>query len=302
MDLQGVLRQIHAEVQPLLGTGRVADYIPALAGADARAFGMAMAGLDGCLYTCGQALQPFSVQSISKLFALMLALQVEGDALWRRVGREPSGTAFNSMVQLEHEAGVPRNPFINAGALVVVDALCSRHAVPENALAELLGRLLGGPPPRVDRSMARSERAHAHRNAAMAHLMKGFGNLHNAVDDVLDVYCGQCAIEMSCSELASATLVLASQGVVRGQPLLPPVTVRQINALLLTCGTYDGAGDFAVRVGLPAKSGVGGGIVAVVPGQGALCVWSPGLDERGNSLAGGHALARYTALTGHSVF
>jgi glutaminase len=150
--------------------------------------------------------------------------------------------------------------------------------------------------------MARSERAHAHRNAAMTHLMKSFGNLHNAVDDVLDVYCGQCAIEMNCTDLPRAALVLAGQGAVRGHALLSPATARLINALLLTCGTYDGAGDFAVRVGPPAKSGVGGGIVAVVPGHGAVCVWSPGLDGCGNSLAGSHALARFAALTGRSVF
>jgi len=299
-----LLKLIHAELLPLLGQGRVADYIPALAGVDPRQFGMAVATLDGGLHTVGAADRRFSIQSISKLFALQLALQIEGPALWSRVGREPAGTPFNSLVLLEHEAGVPRNPFLNAGALVVADVLCSRFAVPENAVQELLGRLLGAEPPMHSERVARSEREHAHRNAAMAHLMKSFGNLRNPVDQVLDLYCRQCAIEMSCSELARAALLLAGHGVhpVSGQRLLPAALCKRLNALLLTCGTYDAAGDFAFRVGLPAKSGVGGGIVAVLPGECALCVWSPGLDDNGNSLLGTLALERFTTLTGRSVF
>jgi glutaminase len=304
LNLAALVERVHAELLAQRGRGRVADYIPALATVDPMRFGIAAAGLDGRLHCAGDAHQRFSIQSISKLFALILALQMEGRALWRRVGREPSGTAFNSLVQLEHEAGVPRNPFINAGALVVVDVLCARHAVPQNAVQELLGRLIDSPPPRHDAAVARSEREHAHRNAAMAHLMKSFGNLRCPVDQVLDAYCRQCAIEMSCTELARAALLLAGHGLhpSGGERLLPGSLAKRLNALLLTCGTYDAAGDFAFRVGLPAKSGVGGGIVAVLPGECALCVWSPGLDEAGNSLLGTLALERFTTLSGRSVF
>lgn len=304
MDYRPVLDQIHAAVQPVLERGRVASYIPELARVPLRQFGMAIVTLDGEVHAVGDAQQRFSIQSISKLFALVLALQAEGEALWRRVGREPSGTAFNSLVQLESEAGKPRNPFINAGALVVTDILCSRYAVPENAVSELLHKLSGNAALGYDARVARSERSHADRNAAMAHFMRSFGNLHNPVDAVLDAYCRHCAIEMNCEDLARAVLFLANRGVnpLNGEQVLSASLSKRLSALMLTCGTYDAAGDFAFRVGLPAKSGVGGGIVAVVPGTCGICVWSPGLDESGNSHAGSLALEMLTTLTGRSIF
>ena len=304
MDYRPVLEQIHAAVQPVLGEGRVASYIPELARVPADRFGMSIVTLDGQTHSIGDARVPFSIQSISKLFALVLALQAEGDALWSRVGREPSGTAFNSLVQLESEAGKPRNPFINAGALVVTDILCTRHAVPENVVSEFLCKLSGDPAIGYNRRVALSERAHSDRNAAMAHFMKSFGNLRNPVEDVLDAYCRHCAIEMNCEQLARSVAFLANGGrnPWNGEAVLSVSLAKRLSALMLTCGTYDAAGDFAFRIGLPAKSGVGGGIVAVIPGQCGVCVWSPALAESGNSAAGSLALELLTTLTGRSVF
>jgi glutaminase len=175
--------------------------------------------------------------------------------------------------------------------------------VPENAVVEFL-RPLSGTEVHYNRAVAASERRTSHRNAAMAHLMKSFGNLGNSVDDVLDAYCRHCAIEMDCVELARAVTFLAHGGTHpsgQGQ-ILTTSMAKRLNALMLTCGTYDAAGDFAFRVGLPAKSGVGGGIVAVMPGECGVCVWSPGLEPSGNSLAGSLALERFTDITGRSIF
>ena len=304
MDYSEVLQQIAHELRPVIGQGRVASYIPELARVPADRFGMAVVTIDGAVHAVGDAAAAFSIQSISKLFTLVMALQLEGERVWTRVGREPSGTPFNSLVQLEAENGRPRNPFINPGALVCTDILCTRFAVPENAVVEFLRPLSGNAGIHYDRAVAASERRTAHRNAAMAHLMKSFGNLANDVDAVLDAYCRHCAIEMSCIELARAVTFLAHGGTQPqgGTAVLGPSMTKRLNALMLTCGTYDAAGDFAYRVGLPAKSGVGGGIVAVMPGDCGICVWSPGLEPSGNSLAGSLALERFTTLTGRSIF
>jgi glutaminase len=304
MNYAEVLKQIHHELRPIIGQGKVASYIPELAKVSPHCFGMAVVGIDGSVATVGDAEQRFSIQSISKLFTLVMALKLEGDGVWERVGREPSGTPFNSLVQLEAESGRPRNPFINPGALVCTDILCTRYATPENAVVEFLRPLCGNPQVHYDRAVAASERRTSHRNAAMAHLIKSFGNLRNSVDDVLDAYCRHCAIEMNCIELARAVTFLAHGGAHPdgGGEILTGSRTKRLNALMLTCGTYDAAGDFAFRVGLPAKSGVGGGIVAVMPGECGICVWSPGLEPSGNSLAGSLALEKFTTLTGRSIF
>jgi len=302
-DLQALLDDISAEARPLASQGRVADYIPALAAADGSRFGMALATVDGDLVGSGDWETNFSIQSVSKAFALALVLAKDGDTLWRRVGREPSGNPFNSLVQLEYEQGIPRNPFINAGALVVVDRLLSQSGDAFGTLLEFLRAESGNPALDVDMDVARSEAAHGHRNAALAHFMASYKNLENPVLEVLDHYVRHCAIAMSCSELARAGLFLARHGVrADGAQLLSRSEAKRINAILLTCGTYDAAGDFAYRVGLPGKSGVGGGILAVIPGKGCLAVWGPALDKSGNSVAGVEALDRFTTRTGWSVF
>jgi glutaminase len=303
-DYADVLRQIEIDVRPAVGVGQVASYIPELAKVRPDQFGMAIAGVDGRVAFVGDAEVPFSIQSISKLFTLVMALQLEGDGIWERVGREPSGTPFNSLVQLEFESGRPRNPFINPGALVLTDILCSRYATPEHAITDFLKPLAGNASLHYDRAVANSERRTAHRNAAMSHLMAAFGNLRNPVDEVLDAYCRHCAIAMSCVELARAVTFLAHAGVhaPSGRRVLSASMAKRINALMLTCGTYDAAGEVAYRVGLPAKSGVGGGIVAVLPGECGICVWSPALEPSGNSHAGLLALERFTQRTGRSIF
>jgi glutaminase len=304
VDYSNILQQIHDAVSPTVGRGEVASYIPQLAKVNPNQFGMAVVRLNGDTYTTGDATQRFSIQSISKLFALVMALQRQGDALWDRVGREASGNPFNSLVQLEHEAGRPRNPFINAGALVVTDILCSHYVVPENAVVEFIRQMSGSPGVNYDLQVARSERMTSERNAAMAYFMRSFGNLQNSVEDVLNAYCRQCAIEMNCQELASAAAFLANGGTSPwdGRQVISSSTAKRLSALMLTCGTYDAAGDFAFRVGLPAKSGVGGGIVAIVPGECGVCVWSPALEQSGNSYAGSLALELMTTLTGRSIF
>lgn len=304
VDYQTVLDTIHAEVRPLLRQGTVASYIPELSKVPPERFGMAVHCLDGRSFSVGDAQVGFSLQSITKLFALALAFSREGDAIWKRVGREPSGTRFNSLVQLEYERGIPRNPFINAGALVITDILTTRFVQADIAVLQFAHMLADKVSIDFDLAVAQSERDTAHRNSAIAHFMKDFGNLHNPVETVIANYCRQCSIVMNCMELAKAGSFLAAHGTIpwSGVPVLDRSSSKRLNALMLTCGTYDAAGDFAYRVGLPAKSGVGGGILALMPGEASIAVWSPGLDATGNSLAGTYALERFTTLTARSIF
>lgn len=303
MNFQLVLDQINAELRPRLGQGgQVARYIPALARVAPTQFGIALRTCDGEVAQAGDSAVPFSIQSVSKVFSLTLAIKALGEALWDRIGREPSGTPFNSLVQLETERGIPRNPFINAGAIAVADRLVSLGDGKAELLA-LLGRLCGEPV-HIDAEVARSEAETGFRNTALANFMKGFGTLDNDIATVLDVYFNQCAIAMTCEQLACAAGYLCRDGrhPLAGTPVLSAAQTRRVNALMLTCGTYDAAGEFAFRIGLPCKSGVGGGIVAVVPDHLTLCVWSPALDSTGNSLLGREALELFVTKTGLSVF
>ncbi|AYG59305.1 glutaminase [Rhizobium jaguaris] len=305
-DLQAILDSIHAELLPRLGEGKVADYIPELAKVDPKQFGMAIATVDGNVRSVGDADIPFSIQSISKVFMLTLALGKVGEGLWKRVGREPSGTAFNSIVQLEREEGIPRNPFINAGAIAISDVVLSGHA-PREAIGELLRfvrYVADDESITIDDKVARSETQTGFRNIALANFMRAYGNLDHPVEHVLGVYFHQCALSMSCEQLARAGLYLAARGTnpITGHSVVSPKRARRINALMLTCGHYDGSGDFAYHVGLPGKSGVGGGILAVAPGIGSIAVWSPGLNKVGNSQLGAVALEMLAARTGWSVF
>lgn len=303
MDFQLVLDQINAELRPRMGQGgQVARYIPALARVSPLQFGIALRTRDGETAQAGDSAVPFSIQSMSKVFSLTLAIKALDEALWDRIGREPSGSPFNSLVQLESERGIPRNPFINAGAIAVADRLVS-HA---DALPQLLRLLssLCGEPVDVDPEVARSEADTGFRNTALANFMKGFGTLDNDVAEVLEVYFHQCAIVMSCEQMACAAGYLCRDGrhPLAGPEVISATQTRRINALMLTCGTYDAAGEFAFRIGLPCKSGVGGGIVAVVPDRLTLCTWSPALDATGNSWLGRQALELFVAKTGLSVF
>ncbi|MGS1093417.1 glutaminase [Aquamicrobium terrae] len=304
-DLQGVLDEIAAEMSVRTDRGEVAAYIPQLARIDPAKFGIAVALVDGRVLTAGDAEESFSIQSVSKVFTLTLALGKVGDALWRRVGREPSGNPFNSIVQLEHEAGVPRNPFINPGAIVVADMLLAGHQ-PREAIGEILRFvqfLADDDGIVIDHQVAASERATGYRNVALANYMKSFGNLDHAPELALGVYFHHCAIAMNCRQLALAGRFLADRGRgAGGHSVVSAERARRISALMLTCGHYDGSGDFAFRVGIPAKSGVGGGILGTVPGVGSVAVWSPGLNAHGNSRLGTLALEKLARAMNWSVF
>ena len=304
MDYPSVLAEIAAAVQPLLTQGRIADYIPELARVPPTKFGMAVQTTDGQAFCVGDATENFSIQSISKVFTLTLAMQLAGDTIWKRIGMEPSGTAFNSLVQLEYENGIPRNPFINAGALVVTDIILSYLHDARQTVLDFVRKLAQNSAIAFDAAVARSETTSGHRNVALAHFIKSFGNLHNLPEEVLDAYFHHCSLAMTCVDVAKAGLFLANQGKLpwNGETIIPANQAKYINSLMLTCGTYDAVGDFAYRVGLPGKSGVGGGILAVMPGKFSLCVWSPGLNASGNSLAGTRALELFTTLTGISIF
>jgi glutaminase len=305
MELARIVEAIVAEMEERTERGAVATYIPELAKVDPARFGMAIVTAEGQIISGGDAETGFSIQSISKVFALTLALGKIGDQLWKRVGREPSGNAFNSIVQLEHEAGIPRNPFINAGAIVVTDVNLAGHQ-PREMIGELLRflRFLSGDESiSIDETVARSEALTGFRNQALANYMRSFGNLRGEVEQVLGTYVHQCAVEMSCLQLALAGRFLMLGGRhPDGGRVVSERRARRINALMLTCGHYDASGDFAYRVGIPGKSGVGGGILAVVPGRASIAVWSPGLNETGNSMLGTIALERLAEATGWSVF
>ncbi|ABV86438.1 glutaminase B [Shewanella pealeana] len=299
-----LLEEVIEKVRPLLGQGKVADYIPALAQVDANKLGIAVTTSDGVTIGAGDYLEPFSIQSISKVFSLTLALMLyEEDEIWSRVGKEPSGHSFNSLVQVELEKGLPRNPFINAGALVIADLLQSRLGAPKHRMLEIVRQLSENHRIGYDKVVAASEYQHSARNAAIAYLMKSFGNFNNDVDTVLHSYFHYCSLRMSCADLSRAMFYLANSGKsLAGKQLITPVQNRQLNALLATSGLYDGAGEFAYRVGMPGKSGVGGGIIAVIPGDMSVCVWSPELDANGNSLAGTAVLEALSQTLGRSIF
>ena len=305
-DLQWILDELHRELKPQFGEGKVASYIPPLARVDPSHFGIAVATTGGEVFVAGEADAPFSIQSISKVFLLTIALGKHGEGLWTQLGREPSGSAFNSIVQLEHEQGFPRNPFINAGAILVTDLVLAGHT-PRESIGEMVRfvRFLAGTEDiHIDDQVTRAEIETGNRNFALAYFLRDYGRLKHPVEHVLGVYFHNCALAMSCRQLARAGLFLAAGGCdpVSGRRVVPEARARRINALMLTCGHYDGSGDFAYRVGLPGKSGVGGGILAVAPGRASIAVWSPGLNEAGNSLIGSLALERLAQRTGWSVF
>lgn len=301
-DLAATLARIAADMAAATDRGEVAAYIPELAGVSPGQFGIAVALPDGTVHAAGDAAVPFSIQSISKVFMLAIALGRLGDGLWARVGREPSGLAFNSILQLEHEAGIPRNPFVNAGAIVVTDAVLTGRA-PKEVLGELLAFIrnaAGDEDIHINRAVARSEQATAHRNIALAEFMAAHGNLSNETARTIGTYVHQCAVEMTVTQLARAgRFLVGAPGCPR---LVGPARIRRINALMMTCGHYDGSGEFAYRVGLPGKSGVGGGILVIAPGRASIAVWSPGLNAQGNSRLGTEAVERLARRMGWSVF
>lgn len=304
MDYQEILNHIMQEAEPYRRVGKQADYIPALAAVNPDQFGICIVTTDGHVYKVGAADTRFSIQSISKVFSLVMCLSKEGDGLWTRVGKEPSGTAFNSLVQLESERGIPRNPFINAGAMVLTDILLSRLPRPEEDYLRFVRCLSGNESIGYNEEVARSEYETGYLNAAIANLLKHHRNLENPVDRVLRFYFLQCSVEMSCGDLARAFLAFADhrRAFRHAGVELTSSQVKRMNAIMQTCGFYDEAGEFSYLVGLPGKSGVGGGIAAVFPFRYSVAVWSPRLNEKGNSVMGIKVLELLTTETQESIF
>lgn len=304
--LRSVLDEIEAEFKNCVNRGKVADYIPPLAQIDPAKFGISIMLHDGTLISAGDATEKFSIQSISKVFALTLALGKWGDGIWQRVGREPSGDPFNSSILLELEKGLPRNPFINAGAIVISDILLSSHQ-PRETIGEIVRfvqSIAEDDAIYIDGIVAKAEELTGFNNIALANLLKANKNLDNLPPRVLGVYHHQCALAMTCEQLAKAGLFLSASGrnPISDHRIVSAERALRINALMMTCGHYDGSGDFAFRVGVPAKSGVGGGILAIVPGISSIAVWSPGLNQHGNSLLGTRALEILCSRMNWSVF
>ena len=302
-DYARVLREIATEIAPLSERGKVADYIPELANVAPDRFGLCLQFCDGRTYVHGHADTRFSIQSIAKVFLLTLAYAQRGEAIWRRVGVEPSGNSFNSLVQLEYENGIPRNPFINAGAMVVADILLDVYSDPQEVVLQFVRDMSGTADIVMNSRVAQSERSVGYRNFALANFLKSYGNLRHPVDRVLDLYFCICSIEMSCRELAAAMQFYTRHGYgPYASDYIEKRQIKRINAIMQTCGFYDEAGEFAFEVGLPGKSGVGGGIVAIHPGSFSVATWSPRLNAKGNSVLGLAALEQLTTRLGVSIF
>ena len=304
MDYDQILTDIYEEIRPFAKRGKQADYIPALAQVNPDKFGICLRTTSGEEHTLGDADERFSIQSITKVFSLAMCLSVENNEIWKRMGKEPSGTAFNSMIQLELEHGIPRNPFINAGAIVQADILLSHLDSPREQYIRFIREIADCPTIGYNMEVARSERSMGYLNAAIVNLLKYYGNIDNDIEDVLKFYFLMCSVEMNCKELSRAFLAFANHN----RPFnyagvsLTSSQVKRINAIMQTCGFYDEAGDFAYYVGLPGKSGVGGGIAAIHPLQYSVAVWSPRLNDKGNSVMGLRALELLTTKTAESIF
>jgi glutaminase len=303
MDYKSIIEGIYQEILPFSEKGRQADYIPALAKVDPNQFGMCLHTVDGEEYPFMSADVRFSIQSISKVFALAMCLSLKGESLWQRVGKEPSGTAFNSLIQLEIEKGIPRNPFINAGALVLSDILISELKDPEGEFLNFVRSLCGDDTVDYNMEVAMSERETSYLNAAITNLLKHYGTIDNDIEDVLMFYLKMCSVDMSCRQLSKAFLAFTNHLPFEYAGFrLSTSRIKRLNAVMQTCGFYDEAGEFSYLVGLPGKSGVGGGIVAVYPMRYAVAVWSPRLNSKGNSVMGMKALELLTTQTNESIF
>lgn len=303
-DHSQIISKVFNDILSKENLGKVPDYIPEIACIDGDKFGICFTDLNHNSFGEGNFDEQFSIQSISKVFALSFAYEKLGEELWRRVDVEPSGNAFNSLLQLEADNGIPRNPFINAGALVICDVLLDLADDPKDELLKFIRYLTGDQNINFNEKVAESELKNSFRNAAMCNYMKSFGNIKNLPEEVLDLYCHLCSIDMNCKQLSKAFLYLANEGEnpIDGKQILSKSKIKRINAILLTCGFYDESGEFSFLVGLPGKSGVGGGIIAIYPKHYCICVWSPKLNPKGNSYRGMKFLEEFTTQTGESIF
>ncbi len=304
MDYQNLIEEVYNEVKSANPRGKVADYIPELASVDGDKFGIALVDLEGKIFGAGDFEEPFSIQSISKVHTLTMVARIFESKLWSRVNVEPSGNSFNSIAQLEFEKGIPRNPLINAGALVITDALTSKFDDPIAEISKFINELAGKECIKINQEVMDSELKHSERNIALGYFLKAYENFDNKVEDVVKTYVAHCAMEMSCVDLARSFSFLANDGysIYAKREIVSESYARRINAIMLTCGFYDEAGEFAYRVGLPGKSGVGGGVAAVMPHKFSIAVWSPELNEKGNSVKSIMALELLTNKLKFSLF
>jgi len=303
VDFQSVLDDIYTNLKDEVNRGLVASYIPELSNIDAQHFGIYLKHCNGESYSVGDWNHKFSIQSISKVLSLSMALPLYSEAIWKRVDVEPSGNPFNHLSLLELENGIPRNPLINAGAIVIADVLVSHLKNPKQDFLNYVRDLANDQSIDYNYKVAASEKLTGYTNYAAANLLKAYNNLDNDVDEVLDFYFHQCSLEMNCQQLSNAFYLFANHGIsLQQEQYLTPSRAKRINAIMLTCGFYDEAGEFAFEVGLPGKSGVGGGIVSLLPNHFTIAVWSPGLNEKGNSLLGMQALEQFTTKTKLSIF
>jgi len=304
MNYKKILSGVPDELKNLEDKGKVASYIPELKNVDPNKLGINLITVNNKNYSLGDSDEKFSIQSISKVLALTLAFKLDDSKLWERIGVEPSGTSFNSMIQLEYEKGIPRNPLINAGALVLCDILVSRLKNPREEFIEFLRNISGDPNIDCSFKVFESEKQTGFRNTALINLMKSFGNIKNKIESVLDLYYHLCSIEMSCKQLSQVFLYQASNGIhpATNIEVVSASKSKRINAIMQLCGFYDEAGEFAFKVGLPGKSGVGGGIIAIHPGEFSIAVWSPRLNKKGKSYKGMKILEYLTTQTKSSIF
>jgi glutaminase len=304
MDYKQILNSIYNEVKQLKNNGSIAEYIPELAKVDASKFGISLIDNQQNIYNVGNATEKFSIQSITKVFTTALIFSKIGNDLWKRVNFEPSGNAFNSLVQLEYENGIPRNPFINAGALVIADLMLDHFEDPKTYFLDFVKTLANSKSINYNLEVVNSEKETGFRNAALVNYIKSYGNIKNNPEDVLDFYYHQCALAMSCEELAKSFQIFSNNGInpYNNERLLTSSQCKRMNALMQMCGFYDQAGEFTFKVGLPGKSGVGGGVTAVFPNNYTVAVWSPKLNKKGNSVYGLETLERLTTSTEASIF
>lgn len=304
MSYDTIFQKIYNELQEIPITGKVATYIPELGKIDPNKFGVHLATIENDHSCLGDSNEKFSIQSIAKVLSLTMAYKHENEKLWKRVGVEPSGTSFNSLLTLEHDKGIPRNPMLNAGALVVCDVLISFLDNPKEDFIEFVRKASGNDKLEYSYEIAESEKSQSYINTSLINLMKYYDNIENDINLVMDFYFNLCSIEMTCKELAIAFLFLANDGIhpYSKERIISASKTKRINAIMQLCGFYDQAGDFSFKIGLPGKSGVGGGIVAVHPGKYAIAVWSPRLNKQGNSNRGMHFLEKFTTETEYSIF
>lgn len=303
-DIKKIIINTFQKINQIKDTGHLPTYIPELANIDAGKFGVHITTIDQNRFGIGDYKEKFSIQSISKVLSLSLAYQIMGEKIWKRVDVEPSGTQFNSLIQLEADNGIPRNPFINAGAIVIADMLIGHLGNPKEDFIRFVRNITNNPNINYSEEIASSEKKVGFRNVAICNFIKSYGNIDNNPDEVLDFYYDLCSIEMNCQEISDTFLFLSNNGLnpINKYRVLNKSQTKRMNALMQTCGFYDESGEFTFKVGVPGKSGVGGGIVAVHPDQYAIATWSPKLNKKGNSYKGMKFLETFTSETESSIF